>query len=330
MYKGDYDSRAHLTYLEGARKLIDYRFCDSSDMMLESFARGRFESSDTSTTRLLIKFFIWKDIHTTMAHPVSNYAASWTSRALQLTDSLNRSGDGNPFMFGRLRDLCWLMSDVRSLATEVLAFRDRSTQAYDAAYHPSPSDIKASGSAKAHLFSKAIALQRRLRDHSAQASNLYTGDIKVTAEDHHECKVTVDCYRQAALLYLYQMVPQMTTPDDSDGLSISILEMILSIPPSSPTLLFHAWILLVAGSQLRLREFHTHRTPVMAVSTRPPTHWRALVMDRLRIIQSRSTRAVGCMFPMELLLEVSHMIVETCPFRNIDPSLVIVFRVISE
>lgn len=288
----DQSSKDHLTYLNGARRLIQHRFFDlepvggslsssPSAVVLPphrhtSATKHRDETeetSDTWITRVLVKVFIWNDMFTTLSLPFSEYAASFTLQALRLTDVLNRKDDLNPFLFGWARDIFWLMSDVMSFAQQLYRTLD------DSRSSSTQTTATASVAVRVQMLGRASRLERSLQTYAASSgrSKLYMGFHRPSDSHLDDCSITVECYRRAALLYLYQLMPVMASDDAMEELATSILDLELSVSPSSPSVAFHLWILVVAGSQMK---------PVEEVEEGIELDYRFAVLRRLEMLES--------------------------------------------
>lgn len=283
----DQSSKDHLTYLNGARRLIEHRFFDEPSSSLcppRHLQEDGKVGTDTWITRVLVKVFIWNDMFTTLSLPFSDYTASFTLQALRLTDVLNRKDDLNPFLFGWARDIFWLMSDVMNFAQQLYrAFDNQPMQTPSVTF-------------RIQMLGRASRLERSLRTYAASSgrSKLYTGAHRPSDSHLDDCSITVECYRRAALLYLYQLMPMMASEDALQDLATSTLDLEFSVGSSSPSLAFHLWILVVAGSQTKATEAEGLEVD-----------YRTAVLRRLELLESIHPCTSTCK-AKHILMEVSH------------------------
>lgn len=227
-----------------------------------------------------------------MMLPSSDYAASWTLDALRLTDLLNKEGDTNPFLFGTARDVFWLMNEVGSLARRV-----------------SSKNIHQSSLAfRLSILNQATKLEKRIQNYvpTESPSKIYFGNYRPSDTDLQDCLTTVECYRLSSLLYLYQIVPQMLPVTRMEELAVDIVELALSIPTTSPTIAFHTWVLILAGSQLKPAS--TDESSVASSIPGSTVAYRDLVIERLRIIEQKHPYISSVWNSEKLLREVRGLI----------------------
>lgn len=238
--------------------------------------------------------------------PFSEYTASWNAQALKLTDILNRPDDTNPFMFGFLRNIFWLMGEISSIPRQIYP-RNRVSIRGSGQRDPHFLDFDRNQVALSpHLLSKASGLERRIQKYFDRLPRLYTGAFAVSSSQLHECRVTTECYRRATLLYLYQGAPGLTTPDVEDELCISTLDLLMSIPADSPTLAFHSFILVVAGSQVKKACVHNECVTSNSTSSEYVCTYRDLVLDRLILLEMRFPAQLTFKHARTLLQEVRY------------------------
>lgn len=218
-------------YLAGARTIIRQRFLNDHD----SRNLKRHSLSTTFATRLLIKLFIWHDTMTIVTTPGMDYANDWDLNILQLTDLLNQEGDTNPHLFGCARDIFWLMSEVARFVKDFRALK-----------YPDNDAIRT-----IRMLPLAMQIEKRLQQYRLgyHFFKLYTGNLNICEKVLSDCFSTVEIYRMSSLLYLYQIMPALSSPTMTDQLAWDILERVLAIPDNSPVTSYHGWPLIAVAEQ---------------------------------------------------------------------------------
>jgi hypothetical protein len=310
MQSWDTSTHHSLTYLRGARRMLEQQLLTNTDDNDKREARVSHASigptsHDTWSRRILVKMFIWSDIHTVVTFPFSEYASSWDARILNVTDTLNKLDDTNPFMFGLLRNVFGLMGEVRSILGQLYPDTRPSGARRGQLDHLFPDLDDFPSGVSSDLLRTAANLEHRIQRHFDSLPQLCMGPFVVPRSQLYECRVTTECYRRAVLLYLYSAVPGLTTSDIKDKLCVSTLDLLMSVPTDSPTLAFHSFILIIAGSQVKRCLSHDQCITTRSTSGNTRTY-RSLVLDRLLLLEMRFPAQPMLKHARTMLQEVSH------------------------
>lgn len=230
----------------------------------------------TASTKLFIKQVVWHDVLSNFTRPYDDIAATSSLNLLRLTDVLNDKGDANPFLFGYARDIFWLMIEVASFSREIWGSR---------LAHKSDKVLRID------TLQNAIRLEERLQTYEIDDSGicLYHGDGPISATDLRDCRTTVEVYRRTALIYLYQVMPELVQQHATENLARSILALMTSVSQNSRTIAFHVWCLVIIGSG--------HKCAADD---------RRLVLDHLKRIQQQFPLSLYANNAEALVLEVSY------------------------